>query len=124
MMDNSHRLSSGRTDVNLVRFFETQSAALEGYLPSIESEDARIEALGYLRGIQMVLASAPVSGRSNAIDLEDRRLERRVRAATFSYRRRQVDTASRQLAAAARFLQQISVDEFGRDIHHDIGCVT
>ncbi|RFB98017.1 hypothetical protein B5K08_05560 [Rhizobium leguminosarum bv. trifolii] len=101
--------------MNLVRLLETQSAALEAYLPSVNDEDARMEALGYLRGIQTVLASRPASSRSSVIDLEDRRLEHRIRAATFSYRKRQVDTANRQLAAAARYVQQISVDEFGRD---------
>ena len=106
--------------MNLVRFFETQSAALEAYLPLVKNEDARVEALGYLRGIQTVLASVPASSRSNVIDLEDRRLQHRLKAATRSYRKRQVDAANRQLAAAARYVQNVRVDEFGWDIHDDI----
>jgi hypothetical protein len=106
--------------MNLVRLLETQSAALEAYLPLVDNEDARMEALGYLRGIQTVLASRPASRRSNVVDLEDCRLAHRIRAATFSYRARQVDTANRQLAAAARYVRKISVDEFGQDNHDDI----
>lgn len=106
--------------MNLVRFFETQSAAMEAYLPSIEDEDVRMDALRYLRGIQTVLDSAPSTGRSNLIDFQDRRLDNRVKAATHSYRGRQLAAANRQLAAASEYLQLIRVAEYGWDKRDEI----
>jgi hypothetical protein len=106
--------------MNLVRFFETQSVALEAFLPSIADEDARMEALCYLRGIQTVLASVPASDRSNVIDFEDRHLEHRIKAATLSCRQRQIAAANRQLAAADRYVRHIRGEDFGWEMRNDI----